>query len=84
MHLTPEILTLRLSIPSTTFQYLSLGAVITITIPQEGSRGNMVTHGIIAVPAAYRHGPQGLGGVREVGHGFTEEEGRDIGEAPCD
>lgn len=70
--------------PTNYIQYLSLGAVITITIPQEGSRGNMATRGITAVPAASHHCTQGLGGGREGGHGFMEGEGREIGEAPHD
>lgn len=67
-----------------TLQYLSLGAPITITTPQEGNRGSIFTYGITAVLAAYYHYTQGLAGVRKVGHEFMEGEGGEIDEALCD
>lgn len=74
------------SVPPTTFQHLSLGSAVTITISQEGSRGNTFIYGIIAILAAYYHCTQGLVGVRvrKVGHGLMESKGGEIDETLCD
>lgn len=76
----------KLSVPPIIFQHLSLGSTVTITISQEGSRGNTFIYGIIAVLAAYYHCTQGSAGVRvrEVGHGLMESKGEEIDEALCD
>lgn len=76
----------RLSVPPTTFQHLSLGSAVTITISQEGSRGNTFIYGIIAVLAAYYHCTQSSAGVRvrEVGYGLIESKGGEIDEGLCD
>ena len=74
------------SVPPTTFQHLSLGSAVIITISREGSRGNTFMYGIIAVLAACYHCTQGSAGVRvrEVGHGLMEGKGGEIDEALCD